>query len=67
MGVALTQADCGRAANLSALGQLAEDRRVVADVRRLMPTLTVATTKLLPFRAACERCGAALARAWLPA
>jgi adenylate cyclase len=56
------------AANLSALGQMEEAKREVAEMRRIMPELTVAKTRTLPFREdeARERYCAALARAGLP-
>ena len=56
------------AANLSALGQMEEAQREVAEARRIMPGLTITTTRLLPFRhaEALERYCAALARAGLP-
>jgi adenylate cyclase len=56
------------AANLSASGELEEARREVAEMRRLVPGVTVATTRWLPFRddEARERYCAALARAGLP-
>jgi len=56
------------AASLSAAGELEEARREVAEMRRIMPGVTVATTRWLPFRddEARERYCAALARVGLP-
>ncbi|MBI1847798.1 MAG: hypothetical protein HY294_01945 [Candidatus Rokubacteria bacterium] len=56
------------AANLSAAGELEEARREVAEMRRIVPGVTVATTRWLPFRddEARERYCAALARVGLP-
>jgi adenylate cyclase len=57
------------AANLSAAGEMEEARREVAEMLRIIPEVTVATTRWLPFRddEARERYCAALARAGLPA
>ncbi|WP_423892027.1 adenylate/guanylate cyclase domain-containing protein [Bradyrhizobium sp.] len=56
------------AGNLSASGQLEEAQREVAEMRRLVPGVTVTATRWLPFRddEARERYCSALARAGLP-
>jgi adenylate cyclase len=56
------------AGNLSASGQLKEAQREVAEMRRIIPGVTVTATRWLPFRdeEARERYCSALARAGLP-